>query len=145
MLKVLKAGAAYFGIVFGAGFLLGCIRVPLIVPWLGVRAAELLEMPIQLVVIVLAARFVVRRFSLASQAHMRLSVGLIALGLAVAAELLLARAASSESIGAYIAGRDWVSGGAFLLVLGIFAIMPLLTGGKHPVDEPSPQVENRQS
>jgi hypothetical protein len=49
--------------VFGAGFLLGCIRVPLLVPRLGVRTSELLEMPIQLVVIVFAARFVVERFS----------------------------------------------------------------------------------
>ncbi|MDB5933321.1 MAG: hypothetical protein JWQ01_665 [Massilia sp.] len=133
MLKALKAGAAYFGIVFGAGFVLGCIRVPLIVPRLGVRAAELLEMPIQLVVIVLAARFIVRRFSLPSRPLTRLSVGLIAFGLAVAAELLLARAISGQSVGAYIAGRDRVSGGAFLLVLIIFAMMPFLAGRAHPV------------
>jgi hypothetical protein len=131
MLKALKAAAAYFGIVFGAGFLLGCIRVPLIVPRLGARTAELLEMPIQLVVIVLAARFVVRRFSLRSEPRMRLAVGWVALGLAVAAELLLAMAINGQSVGAYLAGRDRVSGSAFLVVLVIFAMMPFLTGRAH--------------
>ena len=56
-MKILKAGAAYFGLVFGAGFLLGCIRVPFLVPHLGARVAELLEMPVQFVVIVFAARY----------------------------------------------------------------------------------------
>ncbi len=135
MLKALKAAAAYFGIVFGAGFLLGCIRVPLIVPRLGARTAELLEMPIQLVVIVLAARFVVRRFSVPSEPRMRLGVGWLALGLAVAAELLLAMAISGQSVGAYLAGRDRVSGSAFLVVLVIFAMMPLLTGRARPRGE----------
>jgi hypothetical protein len=128
MLKALKAGSAYFGIVFGAGFLLGCIRVPLLVPRIGVRTAELLEMPIQIVVIVFAARFIVERFSVPATPLMRLGVGSIALGLAVAAELLLATAINGQSVGAYIAGRDRVSGTAFLLVLVIFAMMPFLAG-----------------
>lgn len=144
MLKALKAGSAYFGIVFGAGFLLGCIRVPLIVPRLGVRTAELLEMPIQLVVIVFAARFVVRRFSVPAQPLIRLGVGGIGLGLAVVAELLLAIAINGQSVGAYIAGRDRVSGGAFLLVLLIFAMIPFLMGKAHPVDVQSAVGENRE-
>lgn len=128
MLKTIKAGAAYFGMVFGAGFLLGCIRVPLVVPRLGVRTAELLEMPIQLLVIVFAARFVVKRFSVPSAPLARLSVGLIALVLTVAAEVLLAIVISGQSIGTYIAGRDPVSGGAYLIVLVIFALLPLVIG-----------------
>lgn len=69
--QIFKPGAAYFGLVFGAGFLLGCIRVPFLVPRLGARVAELLEMPIEFVVMVFAARFVVRRFSLPVNASVR--------------------------------------------------------------------------
>ena len=43
-----KAALLYFLNVFGAGFLLGPIRIFLLVPKIGVRAAELIEMPIML-------------------------------------------------------------------------------------------------
>jgi hypothetical protein len=39
--KVLKAGALYFALVFGAGFVLGSIRVLWLVPRIGERTAEL--------------------------------------------------------------------------------------------------------
>lgn len=42
-MRVLKAAATYFGWVFGAGFLLGTIRVLWVVPRFGTRTAELLE------------------------------------------------------------------------------------------------------
>jgi hypothetical protein len=126
--KIAKAGAAYFALVFGAGFLLGCVRVPFLVPWLGARVAELLEMPIQFLVIVLAARFVVRRFSLPAQASVRLRVGLLALGFAVAAELLLAAAMTGGHVGEYLAGRDPVSGSVYLVMLLVFALLPLVAG-----------------
>lgn len=47
-MQIFKSGVAYFGLVFGAGFLLGCIRVPFLVPRLGARVAELLEMPVEI-------------------------------------------------------------------------------------------------
>ena len=46
-----KAGTAYFALVFGAGFVMGAIRVPLLVPRLGERVAELIEMPFMCIVI----------------------------------------------------------------------------------------------
>jgi hypothetical protein len=55
---VLKAGILYFAFVFGAGFVLGPIRLLRIVPQVGTRMAELLEMPVMLVVIIAAARLV---------------------------------------------------------------------------------------
>jgi hypothetical protein len=72
-------------LVFGAGFLLGAIRVLFLVPRLGVRTAELLEMPLKLVIIICAARFVVRHFSLPPTPGVRLTVGGLALALLVAA------------------------------------------------------------
>ena len=45
----------YFALVFAAGFVLGTIRTLWAVPWLGVRTAELVELPIMLGVSIIAA------------------------------------------------------------------------------------------
>ncbi|MDB5915935.1 MAG: hypothetical protein JWR40_169 [Massilia sp.] len=128
MRNTVKAGAAYFGLVFGAGFLLGAVRVPFLVPRFGERVAELLEMPVQFIVIVFAARFVVRRFAVPAAAPSRLRVGFLALGLAIAAELLLAAALTGGQVGAYLAARDPVSGSVYLVMLLVFALLPLVAG-----------------
>ena len=56
----------------------------------------------------------------------RLSVGVLALALLVAAELLLTVAIQSQTLGQFIASRDPVSGTAYLLMLGLFALMPAI-------------------
>jgi hypothetical protein len=127
-MRILKSGVAYFVLVFGAGFILGAIRVPFLVPRLGVRIAELLEMPFMLVIILLSARFIVRQFALPPVAPVRLGTGLLALGLLVAAELASVALLQDQSLRQYISGRDPVSGGAYLVSLGLFALMPLLLG-----------------
>lgn len=73
-----KAAIAYFSIVFAAGFLLGIVRVPLLVPPFGEHIAELMEMPLMLLAILFAARWTVQRFSLTHAANVCLGVGLIA-------------------------------------------------------------------
>jgi hypothetical protein len=77
-------------------------------------------------VIVFAARFVVRRFSLPADTRVRLGVGLVALGLSLAAELLLAVAMAGRSVGQYLASRDPVSGSVYLVMLLFFTLLPLL-------------------
>ncbi len=123
-MNVLKAGGSYFALVFGMGFLLGSIRVPFLVPRVGARTAELIEMPFMFVAIFFAARYVVRRFALKSSE--RLAAGLIALALVVAAELTLATVVQDQSLAAYITSRDPISGSVYLLMLGVFALMPNL-------------------
>jgi len=125
-MRILRSGITYFALVFGAGFVLGAIRVPFLVPRLGVRVAELIETPFMFVVIVLAARFIVRRFSLPAVASMRLGAGLLGLGLLLVAELLLTLVLQDQSLGQYIASRDPVSGSVHLAMLALFALMPLL-------------------
>lgn len=123
-MRALQAGFAYFGIVFGTGFVLGAIRVPFLVPRLGERWAELAEMPVMALVIVVAARWVVGRFALMG-AEARCGVaGGIALLLMVGAELLLAVVIADRPLGAYLAGRDPVSGGVYVAMLFVFAAMP---------------------
>lgn len=125
-MAALKPAAAYFALVFGAGFVLGAFRVAMVVPRLGVRAAELLELPLMLVVVYFAARHVVRRFALPPAWVPRLRVGAIALVLLFAAELLLAVALQGRSVGDYLASRDPVSGGAYLAAVLAYAAMPAI-------------------
>ena len=121
-----KPAVLYFALVMGTGFVLGVIRVPFIVPRLGERYAELLEMPFMLVAIVLAARHVVRRFNLPASLPVRLQVGFTALALTVLTELLLAMALQGRTLVEFIASRDPVSGSVYLVMLLLFALMPAI-------------------
>ena len=125
-MRRIKAGTLYFAMVLGAGFMLGMIRVPFLVPRLGERYAELAEMPVMLAVIVMAAMYIVRRYALDPDLASRLQVGFLALALTVSAELLLATLIQSRSIAQYIASRDPVSGSVYILLLLVFALMPAL-------------------
>ena len=129
-MRTLKAGALYFALVFGAGFLLGIPRVLWLVPRLGARSAELIESPIMLVVTILAAGWVVRRFALPPTVAARLGPGLIALGLLLAAEFTLVLKVQRLTASQYIAGRDTVSGTVYILLLLAFAVMPLIVSKK---------------
>jgi hypothetical protein len=125
-MRLIKAALAYFALVFGAGFLLGAIRVPFLVPRLGERVAELIEMPFMFAVIVLSARFITKRFALPRAPSIRLGTGLLALGLLLGAEVVLAVILQGRSLGQYIASRDFVSGSVYLAMLALFALMPLI-------------------
>lgn len=121
----IKAGLVYFALVFGAGFVLGALRVSILVPGFGERISELSEMPLMFVVIVIAARFVMRRFAVPFSIATRLGIGLLALGLLLAAELLLAVVLQERSLADYVASRDPVSGSVYLAMLVLFALMPV--------------------
>lgn len=123
---LLEPALRYFGLVFGAGFVLGLIRVPLLVPRLGERWAELAEMPLMLIVIIVVARRIVTRHAPAMGVRPWLLVGLIALALLLAAEFMLAVLLAGRSVADYLASRDPVSGSAYLASLVLFALMPSL-------------------
>jgi hypothetical protein len=116
----------YFALVFGAGFVLGTVRTLWVVPRIGTRMAELLEEPIMLVIIILAARWVVRRFAVYPKASSLLLMGGVALGLMLVAEFTFVAWLRGLSVRDYLAGRDPVAGTVYYTMLGLFAIMPLL-------------------
>lgn len=122
------AGALYFALVFGAGFVLGPIRILWAVPRFGERTAELMETPIMLVVIILAARWIGRHLAVPPAPSIRLGVGLVALGLLLVAEFTVVLWLRGLTMGEYFASRDPVSGTVYVVMLGVFAIMPLLLG-----------------
>jgi hypothetical protein len=113
-------------LVFGAAFVLGPIRILYLVPRLGTRRAELMEMPMMLAVVMFAARWVVRWLTLPPTPSKRLGVGCVALGLLLVAESTLVLWLRGLTIDEYFTNRDPVAGTVYLVMLGIFAIMPLL-------------------
>ena len=122
-MKAFRLGLIYFLWVFAAGFLLGMVRVPLLVPRLGVRTAELLEMPIMAAVIVWASRRMARG-NAASRGECLLAGG-IALGLTLSAEIALTLA-QGKTVAEYVSGRDPVSGMVYAVLLVFFALAPAL-------------------
>ena len=127
-MRTLKAGVVYFAVVFGAGFALGIPRVLWVAPKLGARAAELIESPMMLAVVILTARWVVRRFALPPTVAARLGPGLVALCLLLAAEFTVVLKVRRLTLAQYFASRDPVAGTAYILLLIIFAAMPLVVG-----------------
>lgn len=125
-MRTLKAAAFYFGLVFGAGFVLRPIRILGAVPRFGARAAELMEAPIMFGVTIIVARWIVRPFALPSKASRRLGIGCLALCFMAAAEFTLVLWLRGLSIREYLASRNPVSGTGYYVLLGGFAIMPLL-------------------
>ena len=124
-MQILKGGVLYFALVFGAGFVLGPIRILWVVPRWGTRMAELMEAPIMLVVTIVAARWIVRRLAVPSTPSSRIGMGCIALGFLLVAEFTLVLWLRGISIGEYLATRDPVSGTVYYMMPGVFAIMPL--------------------
>jgi hypothetical protein len=124
-MQTLKAGALYFALVFGAGFALGTLRVLLVVPRLGTRAAELIEAPFMLAVTFLAVRWTVRRLAVPSAWPRRLGMGCVALALLLIAEFTLVLLIRGMTMPDYFATLDPVSGTVYYALLGVFALMPL--------------------
>jgi hypothetical protein len=127
-MRAVAAGLAYVALVFGVGFVLGVARVTLLVPRLGERTAELIELPVMVLVCVLAARFVVRRFCPLGM-RQRIGMGGLALAVLVGAELGLTLA-SGQSLASYFTDRDPVAGTAYAVSLVLFALMPALVGAR---------------
>ena len=125
-MQILKAGLLYFALVFGAGFVLGPIRLLWVVPRFGTRIGELMETPIMFAITIAAARWVVRRLAVPSIPSRRLGMGGVALSLLLIGEFTLVLWLRGLSAREYLAGRDPVSGTVYYLILGVFAIMPLL-------------------
>jgi hypothetical protein len=124
--QILQAAVLYFLLVFGAGFVLGTGRVLFLVPLLGERAAELLEIPLMLGVIVFAARWIVRHSLDDRRLISTLSVGFIAMGLVLIADLTVGMLLRGMSAAEIFLHRDPVTGAAYYVSLLLFAVMPTI-------------------
>jgi hypothetical protein len=133
MTRTAKAALLYFALVFAAGFVLGPLRIVWLVPRVGQRWAELMELPIMLAVIVLAARFVVVRLAVPPDAAVRLAMGGVALTLLLAVEFTVVLWLQGLTVPAYFAQRDPVSGTAYYLSVAVFGVLPWLLARRQRV------------
>jgi hypothetical protein len=120
------AGAAYFAIVYLAGFVLGTARVLLLVPRMGEMAAVLLEVPVILGASWMASRWSVDKFTVPAEPAPRLLMGTVALALLVCGEV---------AVSIFVFGRSWdgtlaayrsPAGVAGLSAQMVFALLPLI-------------------
>src|SRR5690242_7937224 len=123
--RILKSALLYFAIVFAVAFALGTMRVFWIVPQIGARGAELLEMPILLLVIVVAARRIVRFMHLEPTLAARFGMGAIALAVVIAWDFTLVLWLRGLTLDNYRATLDPVTGAAYYGMLGVYALVPL--------------------
>jgi S-adenosylmethionine synthetase len=126
MLRILGLSLLYFVLVFGAGFVLGPIRVLLLEPHLGRRVAELLEMPIMLLVIWAAASWLTQRFTQNLPTQEQLSIGTLAVMGVLAADVAVGVFLREMTIAEVFLHRDTVLSVAYYGLLVLCALMPWL-------------------
>lgn len=93
-----KAGAAYFAVVFAVGFALGTVRTLFLAPRLGELLAVVIELPLMLGASWLACGWAVRRWRIAPTAGPRLTMGAFAFALLIIAEATLSLTTFDRSL-----------------------------------------------
>lgn len=126
MRAALAAGLAYGALAFAAGVVLGTIRTVLLAPATGPVVAVLVELPVMLALLWVAARRVVRRFSVPADLPPRLAMGALAFAVLIVAELLFARLVFGRTAGAFLSDLLAPTGRLGLAGQLVFASFPAL-------------------
>jgi len=125
-MRAATAASLYFAIVFGAGFLLGPIRVLWLEPRFGMTAAALCEAPLLLAAMILAARWVPGKVGLPLRLPLLATMGIGALVLQQFADFIVGIAlrglAPGEQLAHFMTPAGMIYGGLLLA----FAAMPML-------------------
>lgn len=125
MKAVLKAATIYFAVVYGIGFLLGAVRVLLLLPLVGEIAAVLFETPVMLLVSWIAAQWSSRIFSVPAKLPPRAVMGVVAFALLILGELAVSSLVFGRSWGDTLATYRSLPGILGLSAQVVFALMPL--------------------
>lgn len=122
----LRAGLRYGAEAFALGFLLGTLRIIVLVPALGLLAAVLCEIPVMLLAMAWRAGVIMRHHRLRSTGQ-RAVMGVAGFALLMTCELGLGLALGTTP-GEWFAGLATHAGVAGLAAQLVFAILPLLVG-----------------
>jgi hypothetical protein len=125
-MRTLKAAAAYFGFVSAVGWVCGPIREVWVIPRLGRIAGLLIEAPVMLAATIASARWTIRHMEVPHAIGQRLFMGLIALGMLLIAEIAGAWWLRHISVAGYLASFGTTAGFISVLMLLMFAAMPVL-------------------
>ncbi len=137
MKNIFKAGTFYFAIVFAAGFIMSPLRVFFLIPEFGIKTAELVVLPIMLLIIIFSASWIMHRFNLPGRSASSIITGIIALGLMLLAEFSVVLKVQDLSISDYLLNKDPVSSIVYYVTLGAFATMPFILKQKKNKEEES--------
>ncbi len=129
MSNAIKAGIAYFAVVFGIGFVLGTLRVLVAAPRMGELASVLIELPIILTAAWIVCRRLVLRYAVPGRLPLRLAMGGVAFALLVFAELVLSVALFGNSIDQHLHAYGSPPGALGLVGQVVFAAFPWMQLG----------------
>jgi hypothetical protein len=121
----MRAGVLYAIIVFLIGFILGTIRVLLVVPRLGETTAVIIEAPVMLTASWLICRWCVDRLDVAATVPVRSSMGVVAFLVLMWAEIGLG-AVLGRSLVDQLAAYKSPPGALGLGAQMIFAMFPVI-------------------
>ncbi|ARE40023.1 hypothetical protein RGUI_1882 [Rhodovulum sp. P5] len=126
MVRAVRAGVAYFALVFLAGFILGTLRTLAVAPAIGEGRAVVLELPLMLVICWVSAGLILRRIPLVPGLWPRLVMGAVAFGLLMVADLWVALDLMGRSLYAHLAHLATLSGALGFAGQLAFAAFPAL-------------------
>ena len=125
-MRAVKAGVVYFLLIFAIGWILGPIRELWAVPHFGRVEATLLEAIIMLIAMVVAARWVIRRFEVPQTTPATIAIGLVALGLLIPAEIAGVVFVRGLFLQDYFSSFLTAPGMISMVMFLLFAAMPTL-------------------
>ena len=123
---ILKAALFYFAIVFGVGFLCGPIRLFWLEPNFGALTAIWMEVPILVMAMLFAARYVPRRLRLPAMWSAQAGMGAIALFLVLIADLAVGLLLRKLTLAEIMANFSTPTGRVYAGALLLFALLPML-------------------
>ena len=122
-MRILKASATYFALIFALGFVLGTIRVLWLAPQVGETIAGFVEMPFMLAASWFVARWLVNKFGITRSGE-ALTMGALAFALLMAAEVVLSVTLFEMS------PREWL--GALTHPPGLYGLLGQIVFGLMP-------------
>jgi hypothetical protein len=129
--RIAAAAASYAGLIFAAGFVLGTLRVLVLVPRIGAVWAEAIEVPIMLALSFLVARWQVARHGVPARLPPRLAMGGLAFILLMSAEIVLGVIGFGQPLAEVLTGygdpRRWIGLGG-QIAFGLMPVLLLLRG-----------------
>jgi hypothetical protein len=136
LLRAATGGLIYFSVVFAAGFLLGMVRVLLLVPRLGETVAVLIELPLIVSLSWLACGPVCMRVGVPPRRADRAVMGGVAFALLMAAEIGVSTLGFGRSFVEHLQPYRHLPGLLGLAGQIVFAALPLLQAcAAHPSDQ----------
>ena len=125
-IRVLMLAALYFAVVFGVGLVMGPVRVLWLEPWLGKTVALLCELPILVVAMVVAARWVTTKMGPGAGLFPLAATGGLALILQQIADVAVGIVLRGITLPEQLAYFRTPAGLIYGVALLLFAAMPVL-------------------